>query len=176
MSAGSARPETRRCFSLTELPDTLEGKLVSLDQDPDGVSHELLGHVKDVLGHGGRQEDDLGLGGEELEDVVDRVLESGRQHLVGLVKAEHLDALGLERASVDHVEDSARGADNDVGAVVELGHVLSDGGSTDTSVAVDVEVVAEGDHDLLDLLGELSGGGENERLGLLDRGVNLASA
>jgi hypothetical protein len=60
-----------------------------------------------------------------------------------------------------------------VRALVEAGHVLADGGTTDTGVAVDVEVVAEGDDDLLDLLGELTSGGEDERLGLLDRGVDL---
>jgi hypothetical protein len=60
-----------------------------------------------------------------------------------------------------------------VGSLLELGHVLSDGGSTDTSVAVDVEVVSESDDDLLDLLGELSGWGEDQSLGLLDRGVDL---
>ena len=127
---------------LTELSDTLEGKLVSLDENPDGVSHELLGNVKNVGGHGGGEQDDLGLGGEELENVVDGVLETGGKHLIGLVEAEHLDALGLEGTTVDHVEDTTRGSDNDVGAVVELGHVLSDGGTTDTSVTVDVEVVS----------------------------------
>jgi hypothetical protein len=159
---------------LTELPDTLEGELVTFDEDTDGVTHELLGHLEDVGGHGGREEDNLGLGGKELEDVVDSVLETGREHLVGLVEAEHLNAVGLEGAAVDHVKHTAGGTDNDVGPLVELGNVLADSGTADTGMAVDVEVVAEGNDDLLDLLGELTGGGEDERLGLLDRGVNLA--
>lgn len=61
-----------------------------------------------------------------------------------------------------------------MGALVELGNVLSNGGTTDTGVAVDVEVVTEGDDDLLDLLGELTGGGEDKSLGLLDGGVDLS--
>lgn len=157
-----------------ELTDTLKGKLVTLDENTDGVTHELLGDLKDVLGHGSREEDDLGLSGEELEDVVDGVLEAGGEHLVGLVETEHLDGVGAEGTTVDHVEDTARGTDNDVGALVELGNVLTDGGSTNTGVAVDVEVVTKGDDDLLDLLGELTGGGEDKSLGLLDGGVNLA--
>ena len=111
---------------LTELSDTLKGELVSLDENPDGVSHELLGDLEDLGRHGGREEDDLGVGREELEDVVDRVLESGGEHLIGLVETEHLDAFSLEGTSVDHVKDSTRGSDNDVGSLGELGHVLSD--------------------------------------------------
>lgn len=63
--------------SLTELSDTLEGELVSLDENPDGVPHELLGNLQNLGGHGGGEEDDLSVGGEELEDVVDGVLETG---------------------------------------------------------------------------------------------------
>lgn len=54
-----------------ELLDTFEGKLVLLDEDADGVAHELLGDLEDVGGHGGGEKDDLGGLGEELEDVVD---------------------------------------------------------------------------------------------------------
>ena len=59
-----------------ELLDTLEGKLVLLDQDADGVTHELGGNLEDVLGHGGRQENDLGGLGKQLEDVVDLLRET----------------------------------------------------------------------------------------------------
>jgi hypothetical protein len=62
-----------------------------------------------------------------------------------------------------------------VRALVEAGNVLTNGGTTDTGVAVDVEVVTKGDDDLLDLLGELTGGSKDKSLGLLDGGVNLES-
>ena len=54
-----------------ELLDTLEGKFLLLDQDTDGVTHELGGHLQDVLGHGSRKQGDLGGLGKELEDVID---------------------------------------------------------------------------------------------------------
>ena len=54
-----------------ELLDTLKGKLLLLDQDADGVAHELGGDLEDVLGHGGGQEGNLSGLGEQLEDVVD---------------------------------------------------------------------------------------------------------
>ena len=54
-----------------ELLDTLQGKLVLLDQDTDGVTHELGGDLENVLGHGGGEKDDLGGLGQQLEDGVD---------------------------------------------------------------------------------------------------------
>ena len=57
--------------SNVELLNTLKGKLVLLDQNADRVTHELGGDLKNVLGHGGGEEDDLGGLRKELEDVVD---------------------------------------------------------------------------------------------------------
>lgn len=37
-----------------ELLDALQGELVPLDEDLDGVVHELVGHVEDLLREGGR--------------------------------------------------------------------------------------------------------------------------
>ena len=58
-------------------------------------------------------------------------------------------------------------------ALLELGHVFPDIGSTNARMTFDVHVVAEGDDDLLDLLCELTRRSENERLGALDRKVEL---
>lgn len=38
----------------------------------------------------------LELGGQQLEDVIDLVLETAREHLIGLVQGEHLDAVGAQ--------------------------------------------------------------------------------
>jgi len=156
-----------------ELLDTFEGKLVLLDQDADGVAHELGGDLEDVLGHGGGQEDDLGALGQKLEDVVDLLGETARQHLVGLVEDKHLHVVGLQDTTLDHVVDTSGSADNDLGAVLEGLHIVTDAGATDAGVAGDVHEVTDGDDDLLDLLGKLTGGGEDERLAGLDVGVDL---
>ena len=42
-----------------ELLDTLQGQLVLLDKDLDGISHELLSDLQYVTGHGRRQQDSL---------------------------------------------------------------------------------------------------------------------
>lgn len=54
-----------------ELFNTFEGKFGLLDQDTDWITHELGGDLEDVLGHGGRKENNLGGLRKELEDVVD---------------------------------------------------------------------------------------------------------
>lgn len=156
-----------------ELLDTFEGKLVLLDEDTDGVTHELGGDLEDVLGHGGREEDDLGGLREQLEDVVDLLGETAGQHLVGFVEDELLHAVGLEDAALDHVVDTAGGTDNDLRAVLEGLHVVANAGATNAGVALDLHEVTNGDNDLLDLLSKLAGGGEDESLAGLDVGVDL---
>ena len=69
--------------------------------------------------------------------------------------------------------DTARGADNDLGAVLESLHVVTDAGAANAGVALNVHEVTDGDDDLLDLLGQLAGGGEDKSLAGLDRGVDL---
>lgn len=155
-----------------ELLDTFQGQLVTLDENADGVAHELFGDLENLLRHGSREQDTLGVLGQELEDLVHLVLETTREHLVGLVEAEHLELVRLESTTVDHVVDTTGSADDDLGALIELGHVLTNVGTTDAGVAVDLHVVAECDDDLLDLLGELTSGGKDERLDGLDARVD----
>ena len=155
-----------------ELLDSLEGEFVSLDENSDRVSHELGGDFENVGGHGGGEEDDLGRRGKELEDVVDLVLESSGEHLIGLIETEDLDVVGLEGSSLDHVEDSTGGSDDDVDSFLELGHTFSDGGSSDGGEALDVHVVSERDDDLGDLLSKFSSRSEDESLALLEGDVD----
>ena len=86
------------------------------------------------------------------EDVINLVLETARQHLIGLIKNELLDVIWSQHLKVvchgnfiesrlnnhdystiasinkhlsaDHVKDTAGGADNDVLANIQLPHVL----------------------------------------------------
>ena len=100
-------------------------------------------------------------------------LQAYRKHLISLVKNEHLHAVGLEETALDHVLNTAGGADNDLGTVLEGLHVITNGGTADTGVALDVHEVTDGNNDLLDLLGKLAGGGEDKGLASLDGGVDL---
>jgi hypothetical protein len=63
-----------------------------------------------LRGHGGREQHDLDVGVKVTEDVIDLILKSSRQHLVGLVEDKHLDLVGAEHLARDHVKDTAGGA------------------------------------------------------------------
>jgi len=156
-----------------ELLDTFQGQFVPLDENPDRFSHELLGHLEHVRGHGGGEKNDLGVLREELEDLVDLVLETAGQHFIGLIETEDLDGVGPEGPAVDHIVDATGSTDDDVNTLLQFGHVLTDVGSTDTGVAFNVHVVTESDDDLLDLLSKLAGGREDEGLSPLDREVEF---
>ena len=156
-----------------ELLDTFKGEFVLLDKDADGVAHEFGGDLEHILGHGGREEDDLGGLGQELEDVVDLLRETTGQHLVGLVEDKHLHVVRLEDTALDHVLDTTGGADNNLGSVLESLHIITNAGAANAGVALNVHEVTNGNNDLLDLLGKLAGGGEDESLAGLDVVVQL---
>ena len=111
--------------------------------------------------------------GQQLEHFVNLVLEPAGQHLVRFVKAENLDVVRPERPTVDHVKHPSGRPDDDVHALLQLRHVLTHVRPADTRMALDVHVVAQRDDDFLDLLRELARGRQDERLGALDRDVQL---
>jgi hypothetical protein len=69
--------------------------------------------------------------------------------------------------------DTAGSSNDDLGAVLEGLHVLTDVGTTNAGVALNAHEVTNGDNDLLDLLGKLTGGSEDKGLASLDGGVDL---
>ena len=156
-----------------ELLNTFEGELVLLDKDADWVAHELGGDLEDVLWHGSGEEDDLGGLWQELEDVVDLLRETARQHLVSLIEDEHLHAVGSQHAALDHVLDTAGRADHHLWAILQRLHVISYARAANTCVALDAHEVTNGDDDFLDLLRQFAGWGEDQSLACLDVGVDL---
>jgi hypothetical protein len=156
-----------------ELLNTFKGKLILLDKNADRVAHELGGDLKDVLGHGSRQENNLDLGGEVLENVVNLGLETTGQHLIGLIENKHLDGVSVENSTADNVVDTAGSTDNDVDTSVDSSGILLDGGTTDTGVADNAEGVTKTQNDLLDLEGKLTSGSKEKSLGLGNAQVNV---
>ena len=101
-----------------ELLDALKGQLVTFNQDPDGVGHELGGHLEDLVGKSGGDETDLSGWGQIAVHVIDLLLESLVQHLVGLVQHQHLDAPGPQSPPPYHVKYPPRGSRHHVLPVV----------------------------------------------------------
>lgn len=69
--------------------------------------------------------------------------------------------------------DTTRSTNDDLGAVLESLHVLADTGATNAGVALNVHEIADSNDDLLDLLRQLTGGGEDKSLARLQVRVDL---
>lgn len=69
--------------------------------------------------------------------------------------------------------DTTWGTDNDLWTLLESLYFIADGGSTTTGMTLDVHEVANGDNDLLNLLGQPTGWGEDQSLALLGVWVQL---
>mmetsp|Transcript_98879 Transcript_98879/g.265543 ORF Transcript_98879/g.265543 Transcript_98879/m.265543 type:complete len:232 (-) Transcript_98879:38-733(-) len=123
-------------------------------------------HLEDLVGHRRGDEDHLGGRREVTVDVVDLLLEAAVQHLIGLIKDQHLDRPGAEVTLLDHVENTPRGAGHDVNAGLEGVDVVRDTLAADAAVHLDVQVITECEADLLRLLGKLACGRQDEHLRL----------
>lgn len=96
-----------------------------------------------------------------------------RKHLIGLVKNKHLHTIGLQESSLDHVVDTTRSADDNLGTFLKGLHALADASSANASMAFNAHEIADGDNDLLNLLSQLTSGRQDECLALLDIRVDL---
>lgn len=72
------------------LADTFERQLLTFDKDLGRVTHEVLGELKNIWRQRGGEERDLNVTGKVFEDVFDLVLETAREHLIGLIESEEL--------------------------------------------------------------------------------------
>lgn len=145
---------------------TLEGYVFVLDEDTDGIVHDGVGHLDDVGTHGGGEEADLGVDGDQLQDFVDLGQETTSEHLISLVEDEESEETGVKMVLLHHIENSSWGSDNDVNSLSESVDVINDVGSSDTEMAGDLEVGTDLFDDILDLEGEFAGRGEDEGLHL----------
>jgi hypothetical protein len=69
--------------------------------------------------------------------------------------------------------DTTWGTNNDLWAILESLHVITDRGTTNAGVALNVHEVTDSNNDLLDLLGQLTGWGQDQSLAGLEVGVDL---
>ena len=129
------------------LLEALKSQLVTLDEDTDGVGHELGSHVEHIIREGGRDDNDLSGRREVTVDVVDLLAETTVEQLVGFIQNEHLDVASAQVAATDHVGDTSRSTRDDMLTVVQLANIFANVCSSDAGVALNVHVVAEGHND-----------------------------
>ena len=100
-------------------------------------------------------------------------LKSSREHLISLVHDEKSEIVGLEVSLLHHLLDSSWSSDDDVDATrLEELDVLSDGGTTDASVDLDILVLTNGVDDESNLERELSGWSNDQSLSVTGCWVN----
>lgn len=154
------------------LMDTLESKVLLLDENLCWVPHEMLGQAQNIGGQRSREEADLNVGGEELENVLNLALEAAGQHLVRLVEDEQLEVVRLEESSLHHVVHAAGRSDDDVLALLEDTDVLTHDRASNTSVHLHTEVLANGVDHKGGLHNQLSNGCNDQGLRVVACGVD----
>ena len=128
-----------------------------------GLLEELVGERCDGLRHGGREEQALPLGGQELHDALERVDEAEIEHLVGLVEDEDLDLAQAQRPPVDKVEQAAGRGDQDIDAAGDLTLILADRGAAEHDGGRQSHVPAIGAEAVGDLHRQLARRAEHQR-------------
>ena len=129
------------------LMDTLKGQVLLLHQDLGWVPHEVLGQAQNVGWKRGREQANLNVGGQELEDVLDLALEAAGKHLISLVQDEQLQVVRLQEATLHHIVHTAWCANDDVLALLEDADVLTHDRATDAGVHLDAKVLTDRVHD-----------------------------
>lgn len=155
------------------LSDTFKGKLFVLDQNLGSVfSHEVGGKLQNIGRHGSGEEGDLDVTWKELEDVLDLLLESSGEHLVGFVKDEQFQVVGLEVVLLHHFVNSSWGSYNNVLSLFQLSNVFLHDGTSNARVDLEVAVLTKGLDDNSDLDGKLSGWRDDKGLAVISIWVN----
>ena len=94
------------------------------------LAHVLVGDVSDPPGDSGREEANLKLVSalrlDLPEDLVNIFLESKLEHLVGLIQDDGLDAAEVDVTSLDVIQDTASGSDEEVNSASELSGLVLD--------------------------------------------------
>ena len=156
-----------------KLFDTIEGQLLLLHKNLDGVLHELLCHFQDLWGHGGREETNLDVSGEVFEDGPDLFNKASAQHLVSLVQHNDFQVVGFESLLFDHIFDSPWGSDDDLHSTVSESISVGSGVcSADAASSSYFHEFTETENNLVDLLSEFSCWGEDDALTLRRSGID----
>ena len=166
-----------------KLIDGIGGRRSGRDLHAGRIAHQVGDLAHGLLVERRREQQRLALGRRLAHNAADGGQKAHVEHAVGLVEHQHLDLVQVAGALLDQIDQTARRGDQDVAAVLEgsglglVAHAAHDGHG---NMAGDVGDLAR---DLVDLLGELARGGDNEHhratavaLGLLGAATAVAAA
>ena len=133
--------------------------------DAQGVGLEFTGERGDGVGDGGAEQQGAAAGGGGFEDEAEILGKAEVEHLVGFVEHGDLDGGQVELVALDVVLEPARGADDDVAAVLQFTgfgpcvHAADTGDDAGAGLGVEPFQLA------LDLHRQFAGGGDHQGQG-----------
>lgn len=98
--------------------------------DSEVLAHVLVRDISDPPGDSGREQANLKLVStlrlDLPENLVDVFLESELEHLVGFIEDDGLDAAEVNVSSLDVIQDTSSGSDEEVDSASELSGLVLD--------------------------------------------------
>ena len=157
-----------------ELADRLDRAQVGPHRDVRRVRlHEPIADAEDGVRHRGAEERRLAAARRAAEDRLDVDDEAHVEHAVGLVEDDGVDPVEAQLAASDEVEHPARRADHDLRAALEgLDLAIHRRAAVDRHGAHAAEATDARDL-VLDLHAELAGRGQDQRLDVRARRLDL---
>lgn len=144
------------------------------DLDGDGIVQDVVDQRSDFVGHGRGKQEDLALCGQALEDLADVRQEAHVEHAVGFVENEALDAVQIEFALAEEIQQAAGAGDGDFRALADavdlrlLAHAAVDGD------VAEARVFAQFGQHVLRLFGQFARGADDQRAQLVARAGHQA--
>ena len=93
------------------------------------VVQVVEGNLLDVLAHGSREEQGVSIFRNVLKDGIDALREAHVQHLVSLIKHHVVHVLQLSHATINQIEQTARGSHDNLHTMLQGANLASDVGT-----------------------------------------------
>ena len=135
-----------------------------------GIAQEFLRQFRNLLRHGGREENGLTLHRHHRHEFADRVNEAHVEHLIGFVEDEDFDAIDAKRFLPDEIEQTPRRGDKNVDAIGKRAHLVVDRDTAVNDGARQFHVAAIDADVLRNLACEFTRGAQDERTAGTARG------
>eukprot|EP00095_Tigriopus_kingsejongensis_P006845 maker-scaffold82_size396747-snap-gene-2.39 protein:Tk06845 transcript:maker-scaffold82_size396747-snap-gene-2.39-mRNA-1 annotation:"hypothetical protein TcasGA2_TC015389" len=149
-----------------DLEDVVIGvKCEGTNVDLHVVLEEVLGQTPHFLGPGGTPHEHLSIRSDLLDDLTDLRLEAHVQHAVGLVQNEIGSPAQVGLAHFQEIDQSTGGSNDHLTAILEIAKLRAFGSTSEHASVPDLGGAAEFRAHLLDLLGQLTGGSQNQNNG-----------
>jgi hypothetical protein len=149
------------------LSDVLGGGTNTSNRQEDVVLQEISGEHLDVAGEGGRKHESLTALDTghilALDDSSDLRLETHVQHTISLIEDQVLDVAQGDAATLDQIDETARGGNEEIATTLDLAELRTNVGTTVDNTWANPRSVSELARFLVDLRNKLTGRCEDQR-------------